>query len=56
MTTNSKIKVNNSAFLENYSAARGSILFGEDISANAKFSNSNFTSNYAELGGIFFVQ
>lgn len=52
----STVNILESKFEENFSIGRGSIIFSENSNALALISNSNFTSNYAIYGGIFFTQ
>ncbi len=55
-TTNAYLLVNNSTFSQIYSTGRGSIVFAEKKFGLARFTDSNFTNNYAYQGGVFFIQ
>eukprot|EP00347_Sterkiella_histriomuscorum_P014067 403362285 len=50
-----EFKQQNALFQENFSNSRGSVIFGDFKNTLALISNSNFTSNYAYEGGIFYL-
>lgn len=55
LTTNSKLRVTNSEFTENYSVGRGSVVFADYQAVSAYFNNCTFQRNYAYQGGVFYV-
>ncbi|CDW74830.1 UNKNOWN [Stylonychia lemnae] len=53
---NTYLEIYNSTFQDNYSDGRGSIIFSEYDYSITRINATNFTSNYAYNGGLFFYQ
>eukprot|EP00347_Sterkiella_histriomuscorum_P005180 403357590 len=55
LNTNSRLVIRDSTFTKTLSQSRGSVIFADFQNVDVQIYNSNFTSNFAKEGGLFFV-